>query len=142
MKIFPFLLLISFSCSHRSPYIYKSANHTEENKYQIVDINDILKNPRRYNEKNISVKGFFRYGFEMSAIFESPRFTASTEGYDAIWLTCDSLSSDENESFLKLDKRMAIIKGKYSMGGKTGHLAAFIGEIKVDFLETNKGDYH
>jgi nitrate reductase beta subunit len=128
------LIIFIYGCNNKNLYTYKSGNYTEDLKFEIVNIRKVLKYPDRYNEKNISIKGFHRSGFEIGAIFKNKRSALNSDGANAIWLHFDSLSEKDYYALFNYDRRNVIIKGQY-IKGKKGHLGIYNGEIKVDYLE-------
>ena len=95
-----------------------------------VEIDDVLKQPAKYDETYITVSGKYHFGFETSAIY--PATVATPKPEDGLWL--HGVSPSPNSSTASHD---VIVTGKYR-ALLQGHLAKWPGGICVSSVRENR----
>ncbi|WP_192286105.1 hypothetical protein [Stenotrophomonas sp. STM01] len=95
-----------------------------------VEIDDVLKQPAKYDETYITVSGKYNFGFEISAIY--PATIATPKPEDGLWL--HGVSPSPKSSTASHD---VIVTGKYRTLLQ-GHLAKWPGGICVSSVKENR----
>jgi hypothetical protein len=113
---------------------------------QDVTFNEVLSNPEKYNEKYITLEGFYFHGWEVNVFSEALKPSGYAEGHlvpegQMIWIeggipkeVFDGLYKQSqtgyNERYGKLR-----ISGKFQYGGKYGHVGGYSYQITPAHVE-------
>jgi hypothetical protein len=91
---------------------------------------NLIATPERFHGRRVRVAGYYRYGFERSALYPSKEIGDNLRIFNGIWIDIgdDSSWSSFNERYIVLD-------GIFDTERK-GHLGAFVGSIR----EVNRDD--
>jgi hypothetical protein len=78
------LVLTSEGCSTRAPIIYSAENF--QKTYLITTIIELLENPLDYRDSIVEIQGYYRSGFEKSALYATKNDYINTNNKRAIWI--------------------------------------------------------
>jgi hypothetical protein len=101
---------------------------TAEERVERIDFCEVLKDPRQYGGKEITVRATYFYWFEMSDLY-----CLSCQDKGKFWLSISSDLDRDSESELRKAPESGIVNltvtGKFETGGTYGHLNGYQHEL-------------
>lgn len=138
-------LILSQSCSETKMRTVYSSDVKDSS--QVVDLEQLLKNPDIFKNKIIETVGIFQTGFEESAIYIDNSSLKRKKTNQALWMTFNEdyyplINNktglnllDSYQSIEKIQGCKIKVRGKFNLNSK-GHLGLFFGSIEnVFYLE-------
>jgi hypothetical protein len=109
-----------------------------------VALANLLSHMKDYAGKRVEVTGYYRVGFEMSALYQSQEDAASFQDSKALWIHLFKIKRGQERNVKPADKKVVRIIGVFEYNRKqpdlgVGHLNRWPAEIvEVELLEEVK----
>ena len=114
MKTTIFTLILLF---FGAIYCYSQENESEISKPIEVSLNELIKYPKKYNKKNILVKGYAKFDREISRIFVSKEDFEENNINNSVYFTF-FIERSTYSTVEKCDKKYIKLSGIYTYGKK------------------------
>lgn len=127
-KLIVAFVLLLFSCNSKQRIRAHENLTIECSDFLRVTFEDLSKQPDYYDRKKVRISGYFYYGFEEFAIYESPKSKVEAIG---VWIDFHKeLGLYEDEGYKELAEKKLEVVGVFS-ANEHGHLSQYIGELNV-----------
>lgn len=104
---------------------------TSAGKNELVEIAELLSNPKNYSGKDICVSGYYYQAFESSALLDSYDFQKKEIGEASTWLVNETGKNIINDSTGSEAVREIEACGLFETGKSYGHLGSYQNQLTL-----------